>query len=31
VKFPKTFLNAYPEAKTNVVSRDNFTDFFGMH
>ena len=30
MRFPKTFLNAYPEAKTSVVTRDNFTDFLEM-
>ena len=27
VKFPKAFVEAYPEAKTNWINRDNYTDF----
>ncbi len=31
MKFPKTFLNAYPEAQTSVVTRNNFMDFLEVH
>ncbi|MCF2498030.1 ATP-binding protein [Dyadobacter chenhuakuii] len=27
VKFPKAFVEAYPDAKTNWINRDNYTDF----
>jgi predicted AAA+ superfamily ATPase len=27
VKFPKAFVEAYPDAKTNWINRDNFIDF----
>ncbi|HFA48338.1 MAG TPA: ATP-binding protein [Bacteroidetes bacterium] len=27
VKFPRTFLKAYPDAETKSVNRDNYTDF----
>lgn len=27
VKFPKAFVEAYPEAKTNWITRENYTDF----
>jgi predicted AAA+ superfamily ATPase len=27
VKFPKAFVEAYPEAKKNWITRDNYTDF----
>lgn len=29
-KFPKTFLDAYPESETTVVSRENFHAFVGL-
>lgn len=27
IKFPKAFIEAYPEAKTNWITRDNYIDF----
>ncbi len=29
-RFPKTFTNAYPDAPTRVISRDNFEEFVKM-
>lgn len=29
-KFPETFLKAYPESKTDLVTPDNFEDFVGL-
>jgi uncharacterized protein len=30
VRFPKTFLEAYPGAKTNIITPDNFEEFVGV-
>jgi len=30
IKFPKTFLNAYPSCEMNLITPDNFETFLGI-
>lgn len=29
IKFPNSFLNAYPNHQTQIISTDNYTEFIG--